>query len=1029
MKIFISILSTILCLSVVLNGQAKLLSPHILSTSEGLSDNTNEFIYRDSRGFMWYSSENGVNRYDGKNVKVYKQNSNPNSLNGANIQSNFFEDSIGNLWFCTYEAINCYRRKTDDFISFQITINQAKVLSDYYAFFLENKQKLWLLLRGQIIQFDIYSQKADVLAYKLNFKRAKVVTDLNGNIKTILGYKYGTTTDLEILHKEKNNAFRFEKHIITSRLGNNMPIKTNDLISDSAQTFWLATDKGVLLYDLEKKKVIDSVKTLGALVFSSIFKESNNRLVAVSKKNGIYIINLSQKTIEEHFDSNQYPRFSSLRDAYLDNMSNLWLSEWYKGITYFNLKKSKFRYLFHTNKEEDKISIVRIAEDKKGQIWSISSQNKVYIFDRKSNKKTEINLANLNKETKDVQIVDLICDDLGLIYIFSTRNIYVYSPDIRLLAVKYFPFKDKLFYAQKLSNNRIILSSTDSLGLLELVLYPKMEIIPFPSDKKNEKKDILNIYESQEGLLFVNLNQESIVVLKKNVQSYKLEKNINFSSLHYVFYEPKNDSNLMWIGTSKGLLKFDKKHLEIIEQIDEEKGLLDQFIYGIVPISDEVIMLSTGKGLVPFNTKNYKTHRFTIADGLQDEMFNNYAFLKASDGTVWLGGVNGINFFKPNDIKLLDELAYPHIVNLKVNDEDWQSSINITEVKELTFPFSQRTLTFDLVAIEYSDPKNNLLQYRLKNYDEKWLTVKNTEGAVRYANLPSGTYYLQVKAANSDGVWNDTIRELKITILTPWYKTWWFITLCIVATMTLIGYIIYLRLSKIIDLQDIRIKLYENLHDDLGSRLTAIVMAIDGILVDIKTPKTAESNIETQSKTLTEIRTVGSRIVGNMHLLVWATSPENDELSNVVQQMRTDKDMLLPKAQLVINMDEALKNLKIDGNKRYQMLSIFDEALTNISKYAYATVVTVSLECTNDMFSLTINDNGKGFDSETPKNGSPFSGGNGFRNMRNRAKRINGQLKITSSLGKGSTIVLIFSLREISFFQRLKRVFSKFSPK
>ena len=106
------------------------------------------------------------------------------------------------------------------------------------------------------------------------------------------------------------------------------------------------------------------------------------------------------------------------------------------------------------------------------------------------------------------------------------------------------------------------------------------------------------------------------------------------------------------------------------------------------------------------------------------------------------------------------------------------------------------------------------------------------------------------------------------------------------------------------------------------------------------------------------------------------------------------------------------------------MLSIFDEALTNISKYAEATLVTVALECVNDVFSLTINDNGKGFDIETPKNGNPFSGGNGFRTMRNRAKRINGQLKITSSLGKGTTIVLTFSLREISFFQRLKHQFT-----
>ena len=508
-------------------------------------------------------------------------------------------------------------------------------------------------------------------------------------------------------------------------------------------------------------------------------------------------------------------------------------------------------------------------------------------------------------------------------------------------------------------------------------------------------------------------------------------KKIECSSLDYIFYEPKEDKNILWIGTSNGLLKFDKEQLKIIDQIDEEKGLPNQIIKGILPLSDNKIMLSTGKGLVSFNTQNHETHRFTVSDGLQDEQFNSHAFLKASDGTFWFGGLNGINFFHPKDIKLLDVPAYPHIVNLKVNDEPWEGKENITEVKELIFPYSQRTLTFDLVSIEYSDPQNNLIQFRLKNYDEKWLTVKNTEGAIRYANLPYGTYYLQVKAANSDGVWNETIRELKITILTPWYLSWWFISLSILATLLLVGYILYLRISKIIDLQEVRINLYENLHDDLGSRLTAVVMSIDIILNEIKNPKIAETKTinEPHVKMLNEIRGMGSRIVGNMHLLVWATNPGNDELSNVVQQMRNDKEILLPKAQLDINISEELTKLKVDGNKRYQLLSIFDEALTNISKYAEANIVTTDFNCTNDIFSMRISDNGKGFDTQANRQNKDISGGNGFRNMRNRAKRINGQLAVTSQLGEGTSIFLTFSLLKPSFFKRLKAFFSKFSPK
>ncbi len=1024
------IIYVFLCLPVVLNGQAKLLLPHILSTTEGLSDNINEFMYRDSRSFMWYSSSNGLNRFDGTNVKVYKPNSKPNSMNGSIIQSNFFEDTKGNLWFCTYNAINCYRRQTDDFASFQISLNQSKIVSDYYAFFLEKNQKLWLLIRGQVIRFDINTHQIDTLKDKLHYRRAKVFTNSLGEITTILGYKYGGSKGLEILIKDKNNQFQLKKHEILPPFSR-VSCAVNDMAFDNTHNLWLATNNGLLLYDLNTKSIIDSVKTQNTRLFSSIYKTSDNHLVGVSKNNGIYIFNHFQNNLEEHFEPKDYPRFASFQDSYLDNMSNLWVSEWYKGITYFNLKKSKFRQIFHTVKEENKTSIHRIIEDKEGHIWSVNNTNLVYLFDKKNNKTTVINLSNLSRESKDIEIRDLICDNLGRILIFTKKDIYVFSSTGQFIRIKSFPSDMSILYAKRLLDNKIFISSVDSLGLLELNSDFSMSIVPIQSDMKIEKKDFLNIYESKEGLIFVNFNQESILILKKTVKGYKLIKKIECSSLDYIFYEPKEDKNILWIGTSNGLLKFDKEQLKIIDQIDEEKGLPNQIIKGILPLSDNKIMLSTGKGLVSFNTQNHETHRFTVSDGLQDEQFNSHAFLKASDGTFWFGGLNGINFFHPKDIKLLDVPAYPHIVNLKVNDEPWEGKENITEVKELIFPYSQRTLTFDLVSIEYSDPQNNLIQFRLKNYDEKWLTVKNTEGAIRYANLPYGTYYLQVKAANSDGVWNETIRELKITILTPWYLSWWFISLSILAIMLLIGYILYLRISKIIDLQEIRINLYENLHDDLGSRLTAVVMSIDIILNEIKNPKIAETKTinEPHVKMLNEIRGMGSRIVGNMHLLVWATNPGNDELSNVVQQMRNDKEILLPKAQLDINISEELTKLKVDGNKRYQLLSIFDEALTNISKYAEANIVTTDFNCTNDIFSMRISDNGKGFDTQANRQNKDLSGGNGFRNMRNRAKRINGQLAVTSQLGEGTSIFLTFSLLKPSFFKRLKAFFSKFSPK
>ena len=218
-----------------------------------------------------------------------------------------------------------------------------------------------------------------------------------------------------------------------------------------------------------------------------------------------------------------------------------------------------------------------------------------------------------------------------------------------------------------------------------------------------------------------------------------------------------------------------------------------------------------------------------------------------------------------------------------------------------------------------------------------------------------------------------------------------------------------------------KIKLQEKLHDDLGSRLTVIVLMIDEILRSIR--EGAVVNTNEPLETLTDISQIGSSTVINMRKLLWANDNANDEMSNVLQQINTNKEELYPKIELIVTISENLKTLKIDGNKRYHIISIFDEALINIRKYADATKVKVNFDCKNNWFSMIIQDNGKGFESEKEKEKSALSGREGIRNMINRAKKMNGRLTITSKLKIGTMILLEIPLKETLFFQRLKRIF------
>jgi signal transduction histidine kinase len=270
---------------------------------------------------------------------------------------------------------------------------------------------------------------------------------------------------------------------------------------------------------------------------------------------------------------------------------------------------------------------------------------------------------------------------------------------------------------------------------------------------------------------------------------------------------------------------------------------------------------------------------------------------------------------------------------------------------------------------------------------------------VRYPNMPPGDYTLVISAANSDGIYNTATRILQIHIIPPYYRTWWFFTLVALLVITIVGYIIYLRFTKALELQRVRLKLYENLHDDVGSRLTAIVLSAEDL----------ERNEKIHSPKIQSISKIAKSIVENMRRLVWAIDPENDKMNTILQKITHDKSLILGDGiDFHIHLDDHLKNVVVAGEIRYQISSICNEAFNNIAKYAKATVVNVTLSRENKKFRLVISDNGKGFDPSLVTKNNLTGSGYGLNNMKRRASRVKGNLEIYSKPGEGTRIVAEF---------------------
>jgi signal transduction histidine kinase len=292
----------------------------------------------------------------------------------------------------------------------------------------------------------------------------------------------------------------------------------------------------------------------------------------------------------------------------------------------------------------------------------------------------------------------------------------------------------------------------------------------------------------------------------------------------------------------------------------------------------------------------------------------------------------------------------------------------------------------------------NKVGYQLDGVDKHEVVTANGT-FVRYPNLRSGDYTFKVYAYNSDGVRNPVPHLVSISVTPPFYKTWWFISLVFLAAGSILAYIVYLRFSKKLELQNVRLKLYENLHDDVGSRLTAIVLSAEDL----------ERNDHLNNPKIQSISQIAKSIVGNMRRLVWAIDPENDRMLNVVQKIQHDKSVLMgDRVALHLEMDPGLNNVVVPGEIRYQISSICSEALSNISKYAEASNVTIRVSQEQRRFHFTIMDDGKGFDQEAKLKNGLTGSGYGLNNMKRRATRVNGKLEVFTAPGKGTRIEASF---------------------
>lgn len=951
---------------------------HHLSPNEGLSQGTNVFIYQDSKGFVWLSSIDGLNRFDGKKVKTYKANTS-NGLIDNIVTSSFFEDDQSNLWFTTYQGIHCYDRKKDEFKYHALKDAKGKKINqDYYAFHLDENKQLWvrtgLQNGGRLHLFDTQKLQDSILCPIDGQRNHPVLNEK----KQVIGVVSTYFAPLKNAEKMGAELIDLERNYQTTTLISTAAVRS--FYQENSTLWWFGTSTGLIAFN-PLKQTISTYSSYQKQPIGRVTHVTNLRdsLLIVSSSNaGVLIFSKRQKAFIRQITTapqNQSGLTSNrgIEALYIDPQENLWVSSQSRGVSYANLRKQKFEQ----KKLPLRTQVTALFQSSNQQIWCSGRLDTVFRFDPHGRKYQSIKMVHSEPEPKKMEY--FFEDKQGKLWGIAEK--YLFKWDVQTQTFNFAQtLPSEVLYAQQISDGTVWVSTYEKMYTLEET-KGKISFIPISGLEKFQS--VTAFYEDRKKRIYLALDAIRLLVLEKRQGQYQqclLIENISYTKS---FYE---QDSILWVATTTGIIKINTDNLTY-EKLNEKKHQApSENYYCVLPDTSGNLWLSCNRGIIKYNPSRKRYRRYTLMDGIQDNEFNSNAFLRTTKGEIWMGGNNGLNVFQPDQIKDVPYAPIVQFTRLLINDEPFQTPIQIEESSCLQLPYRQNTISLDFVALEYSDPMENVFRYKLENYDQDWVNA-GTNGFARYANLPPGHYTFSVIAANSDGVWSKKPKELLIHILTPWWRTWWFYLLCI-TTITAIAYGIFTyRLQQALKIERIRVRISSDLHDDVGTLLSGLAMQSE--ILELTAPEKTKPKLQ-------RISELSRSAMSRMRDTVWAIDARKDKLENLIDRMREHaEETLTPKDILLdLQVDQLALTKNIPSQIRQALYLIYKEAITNCAKHSKGDRVQVRLQkFGNKGLEMSIHDNGEVQEKNYKTTGL------GLSNMRMRAEQIGGTFLVDTTQG------------------------------
>ncbi|MFC2155557.1 two-component regulator propeller domain-containing protein [Acidobacteriota bacterium] len=819
-----------------------------ISLDEGLSQNAVFCLIQDSKGFMWFGTQDGLNKYDGYTFTVYKPDpDNISSLSHSWITA-LCEDDSGMIWIGTNGGgLNKFDTKKEEFYRYRVVPDDPDCINCGFirAICQDNSGTMWIgttrggiyTIIGEADRGNPESIREKIVNHRnipgdpnsLSSNRVNAVLEDRSGVIWI-----GTGSGLEKFDKQ-TGQFAHYKNIPgdISSLSHNSVLQ---IYEDRAGLLWVGTNSGLNLMDKKAGKFTryqhqpNDLNSISRYAISTIIEDRSGVLWVGTRGGGLNKFDKRTETFS-HFrhraDDPHSLSYNYVSCIYEDTSRILWVGTSGKGLNKFD-REDKFVHYQFVNNNPNTLSdnyVYSIFEDHLGILWIGTANGGLNKFDRKAGTFTHYrNNAGSASSLSHNAVRSILEDRSGVLWIGTGGG---GLNRFNRKTGTFTRFRRGNASPGRLSHDTVYSIFEDHSGTLWIgtggggINKFDRNAGTFTHYRRNEDDpnslsgdSVSTIYEAptEPGILWIGTRNRGLNRFDPGREVFTRfitnPDNPDSLSANFVLSVYEDRGGTLWIGTYGGGLnkligKRDKNDVIRFAHYTEKSGLPNNSIYGILEDEAGNLWMSTNKGISKFDPLNEIFKNYNSKDGLQGSEFNGGAYHRNRRGEMFFGGIKGFNAFFPADIK--DNPYIPPIVitGFRISNipvpigvySPLKKSIIWTEKIELTY--KQNALSFEFAALDFTIPENNRYAYKMEGFDTGWNITDSSKRFAFYTNLDPGHYVLRVRGSNNDGVWNETGASVKITILPPFWETWWFIFLLLFTGSGLLLFFSRRRINRV----------------------------------------------------------------------------------------------------------------------------------------------------------------------------------------------------------------------------------------